>query len=337
MRRINPVFLSGVKTRMRGVRAPVLMSVYFAILLGIYALVYMTLGGDNYYDVARPRPDGMELLTVLYSLLVCVIYGIVVLLVPALNAGNISSEREKQTLDLLLSSRLSGISIVMGKVLSNLVFVVFLLTLALPLFAVTYLFGSIMILDVLKAFFYMIVTAYACASVSTFYSALMKKTIVATILTYVTQWLFIMLTTSVGAYMMFRYYENVSVYGSLSQTYIPFVLRINPGPSIIELLAVAESNSNAGTDFLGGFFDEIGGGGFLLWSGSFLVFVSVIFNIFSAVLIKPVQKFQLSASNPKPAPNETASGDPAENSPESVRQEESAPEAPAASKENPPS
>ncbi len=307
MRRINPVFLNGVKTRMRGVRAPVLMSVYFAILLGIYTLVYLTMGADNSYSyvTTRPMPDSTELLTVLYSLLVCVIYGIVVVLVPALNAGNISAEREKQTLDLLLSSRLSGISIIMGKVLANLVFVVFLLTLTLPLFAVTYLFGSIMLWDILKAFLYIIVTAYGCASVSTFFSALMKKTTVATILTYVAQWLFITLTTGIGAYMMFAYNDTVATYGPLSQTsrvYIPALLRINPGLSIIELLAVAESNGGSGTDVMGGLFGELGGGGFLIYSSCFLIVISAIFNIFSAVLIKPVQKFQLRAAKPKPAP-----------------------------------
>lgn len=290
MKKINPVLVHGIKSRMRGVRAPVLMSVYFVLLLGVFTVSYLVAESSYSYGSVRPRPEGLQMLTALYSVLAVVIFVMVVLMVPALNAGNIASEREKQTLDLLLSSRINAIGIVMGKVLSNLAFMVFLLVLALPLFAVIYLLGSIMFVDIIKMFLFMVVSAYACASVATFFSALVKKTSIATILSYVSLLLFAVLTIAVGAYV-YSVHMAMTDY-SYDDMFVPFGWKINPIFAVIELLTQAESNSNAGTDTMAYVMDNFDTS-FVAWSSAFMIFVSVLLNICSAIFIKPVQKFQL--------------------------------------------
>lgn len=290
MKRINPVFLHGVKSRMRGVRAPVLMSIYFVILMAIFIISYASMVGSSYYTVSRPRPEGTEMLTVLFSLLVVMIFVMVVLMAPALNAGNIAAEREKQTLDLLLSSKLLAIQIVTGKVFSNLAFMVFLLILTLPMFAVIYLFGSIMVADILKTVLFMVVSAYGCASVATFFSSLVKKTSIATILSYVALLLFVVLTAVIGAYLYSRHIMLANY--SYDDGYVPIGWRINPIFAIIELLVGAESNFSGGNNLM----MELPEGirfSFVFDSTCFMLIFSILLNIASAILIKPVKKLQL--------------------------------------------
>lgn len=295
LHKMNPVFVNGIRRRMRGIRTPVLMAVFFVILLLLFATVYTALtSASNYsysyysyqpYYSGRPRAEGMELLLPMYSFLVMGILMLILLLVPALNAGNIASEREKQTLDLLLSSRLSAIKIVLGKIFSNLAFVVLLIMLTLPFFAILFLFGSIMPIDIILIFLFMIVTAYACSSVATFFSSLMKKSAIAVILTYVTLILFGIITLIIGVFLMSM--PNSPYSGDT----LPMIMRINPFVALFEIIMHASNYGSASSGML--LFQEDSPAISLAISACFMLVVSPLINMASAVLIKPVQKFQI--------------------------------------------
>ncbi len=65
------------------------------------------------------------------------------LIAPALTAGAISIEREQQTLDLLLLTRLSDVNILFGKLFSALSFIAMILICALPVVAISFLLGGV--------------------------------------------------------------------------------------------------------------------------------------------------------------------------------------------------
>ncbi len=54
--------------------------------------------------------------------------------VPGLTSGSISAEREKQTLNVLLVTRLKPLGIVLGKMVSSCSFMVIILLATLPLY-----------------------------------------------------------------------------------------------------------------------------------------------------------------------------------------------------------
>src|SRR5438132_3391305 len=57
---------------------------------------------------------------------------------PALTAGAISSERERQTIDLLFVTKLPSFSILWGKLLASMSFVLLLLLLSVPIFSLCF-------------------------------------------------------------------------------------------------------------------------------------------------------------------------------------------------------
>lgn len=103
---------------------------------------------------------------------------------PALTVGSVSGERERRTLDLLLVTRASALGLVGGKLLGALFYVLFLLVASLPAFAVVYLFGGVPPLYLLMVVAVAVVTALAHASLGLLLSALVRRTIVATVLAY---------------------------------------------------------------------------------------------------------------------------------------------------------
>lgn len=313
MPRVNPVYVRGIKSRMRGLRAPILISIFLIIVAGIFALVYLSTSGtgDVYYygygGTTRPAPIGVDMVGNFYIMLTVILFAVIALMVPAMNAGVIASEREKQTLDLLLCTPMSARKIITGKLLSNLTFVAFLLVLVMPVFAILYLFGALSIWTILKLLLFMMISAYACASVAVFFSGLFKRTSIATILSYVALLLFVILTLIIGAAMYTRFMA-LSNYSSI-ESYVPFLWKINPVYALIEMasqdlssISSSGSYSSIGSSMIsmltggyyGGYYgtEEVAANS-VYYSSALMIGVSVLLNICSAIFIKPIKKLQI--------------------------------------------
>ncbi len=72
-----------------------------------------------------------------------------IFIMPALTAGSISGERERQTLDILLTTTMKPSEIIWGKLLSSFSTMFLMVVSSFPLLAVSFVYGGIMIHDVL--------------------------------------------------------------------------------------------------------------------------------------------------------------------------------------------
>ncbi|MGI5835577.1 MAG: ABC transporter permease [Chloroflexota bacterium] len=106
------------------------------------------------------------------------------IITPTLTVGAISGERERRTLDLLLVTRASALGLVSGKLLGSLFYILFLLVASLPVFALVYLFGGIPLFNLGMVLAVAIVTAVTYAAIGLLLSAVLKRTIVASVITY---------------------------------------------------------------------------------------------------------------------------------------------------------
>ena len=178
----NPVILKELRSRMRGNRAFLVLSAYLAMLsagIGLIFLVLLTsqntIGDPEIYQILGKAifgvVVGMELITISF-------------IAPALTAGAIASERERQTYDLLRTSLLSARALVFGKLLSALSFILLLLFAAFPLQSLAFLFGGVALEEVLIASLLLVVSAVTFSSFGLFFSSLTKRTLVATVLAY---------------------------------------------------------------------------------------------------------------------------------------------------------
>ena len=107
------------------------------------------------------------------------------ILAPASTAGAISLEREKQTLDLLATTPISSLAIVLGKLLSALSWILLLLLASIPVVALVFTFGGVSPDDVVRAYVVLLATAFAFGAIGLFVSALVTRTQAATVINLV--------------------------------------------------------------------------------------------------------------------------------------------------------
>lgn len=103
---------------------------------------------------------------------------------PALTTGAVSGERERRTLDLLLVTGASPLGLAGGKLVGSLVYMLFLLVASLPAFALVYLFGGVPAIYVALVLLVAVFTALAHASLGLLLSALLRRTLLATVASY---------------------------------------------------------------------------------------------------------------------------------------------------------
>ena len=109
---------------------------------------------------------------------------LVCFIVPGLTAGAISGERERQTMVALQLTLLRPRSIVSGKLLASLAFVVLLIIASLPLVTVPFLVGGVSLGEVVKGMWMVLATALTLACLTLACSAVLRRTQAATVVAY---------------------------------------------------------------------------------------------------------------------------------------------------------
>jgi ABC-type transport system involved in multi-copper enzyme maturation permease subunit len=184
---LNPVLARELKQRMRGRHVWIVVTLYLVILAVILRWVYDAAsrdgqfsqfnGGTNLLSSAAAGRAIFQWLLFFMLLLVCFI-------VPGLTAGAISGERERQTLIALQLTLLRPRSIVVGKLLASLAFVVLLIAASLPLLTVPFLVGGVSLSEVVKGLVMVLTTAVTLACLTLACSALLRRTQAATVVAY---------------------------------------------------------------------------------------------------------------------------------------------------------
>ncbi len=130
---------------------------------------------------------------------------LILVLAPAFTSGAISLEREKQTLELLVTTPLSSLAVILGKLLSALVYVFLLIVASIPFASLVFAFGGVGPEDLVRAYLFLFALAFGMGSVGLFVSALVRRTQVATVLTYVT-----VLALTLGTAAVYVFWTSVS-------------------------------------------------------------------------------------------------------------------------------
>ncbi|HZJ57009.1 MAG TPA: ABC transporter permease [Clostridia bacterium] len=233
----NPVMVSELKIKMRGWRTAAAVTVYLGIML-LISYLFFNLTFDNTYGYGNTFDVNNSIGLQIYTTLAILQFALIVLITPAQTAGSISGEREKQTLDLLLCTKMSPTGIVMGKLISSMSFIFLLIISSIPIFSLALLFGGVTPGDIVVLFAFYMITAFAIGSIGMFCSVLFKKTVTSTVISYLTIFVLGILTAIIGATMLQSYYYNSSsVSGMTLDSYTPFVFYLNPVTGLADILA----------------------------------------------------------------------------------------------------
>lgn len=170
---IGPVFTREAVVAPRRVRHYVMRTVYAVALLLLICTAWMILLGTQYIqNVGDMSRFGASLFQILAPLQLALI-----LFLSAIQAAsNISIEKDRQTLILLLMSRLTNSELVLGKLFSSLLNIGVMLIAALPIFMLVVLFGGTSFAQVGWTFAVTVVTALAAGSLGAMIALWREKT-----------------------------------------------------------------------------------------------------------------------------------------------------------------
>jgi ABC-type transport system involved in multi-copper enzyme maturation permease subunit len=187
VRTIGGIAAIGVKElrgRMRGRRAFIILTIYL-LLLGGFALMVERIMEASFLSpfAGASATAGPAIGQGVFAALLMLMTLQVVFLAPSSTAGAISLEREKQTLELLVTTPITSLAIVIGKLLSALVYVFLLIAASIPLMAVVFVFGGVAPEDVVRGYIVLIVTALGLGSFGLLCSSLVKRTTASTAIT----------------------------------------------------------------------------------------------------------------------------------------------------------
>ena len=163
---INPILASSARRRMRSWKTPLILLLFGAALLGIaFVTALMPLMGES-MTISSAR-NGLDS----YIVLVCAEFALIVLVAPAMTAGSIAGERERQTLEMLLVTNTGSFRIALGKLLESLGYLAFLIVAMLPFNCSILAYGSVGLPYLFQSALFLLLTAYAASSVGLFCSA----------------------------------------------------------------------------------------------------------------------------------------------------------------------
>jgi ABC-type transport system involved in multi-copper enzyme maturation permease subunit len=129
----------------------------------------------------------------LYYLLSMVQLFLILFITPAFTATAVNSEKERQTFDLLLCSRLSSFSLISGKLVAGLVNSLLLIAASVPLFSLVFFFGGVSPEQLLLGLLIYIVTTFMVGTFGMLCSAFIKRPAASTAVTYLGEVLWIVL------------------------------------------------------------------------------------------------------------------------------------------------
>jgi ABC-type transport system involved in multi-copper enzyme maturation permease subunit len=228
--KINPVFRKELKLTTRSWKIAITILLYTGVLAAIGILVF-----DQLMQSFALRMSYQDF-TTLYVLLSALQFGLILFVVPALTAGAISGERERQTLEIILSTPLKPFSILIGKLLSSLSTVVLLVVASLPILSLIFVFGGVSMIQLLGLIGYYIVTAIFVGSIGVFLSTIFKKTTVSNVMAYGTV-VFLTLGTFI---FIVLYYTLVSRYNysgtPVEPPLVRYILYLNPLTGFISIM-----------------------------------------------------------------------------------------------------
>lgn len=177
---MNPVYKNELKMSARSMQIPVLAVIFNSILSVVTLSVLYSIRQGYIRNGSEPYSSMMLLYVVVLTIEVVLLC----LFVPSAAGGSIAGERERQTLDILLSSRMSVGEIVMGKLLSCISTAVLLVLTSVPILAVTSMYGGMQLSVLYQSAAYVGFFILFIGSIGFFCSCRFKKTTYASISAY---------------------------------------------------------------------------------------------------------------------------------------------------------
>lgn len=249
----NPIIIREMRSRMRGRRAFVVMTIYLMLLScmagSVYTFIYSENVSRNAYGLTAPNIEyGPVIGKSIFTGTVLLLLTIISFIAPAFTAGAIAGEKERKTYEVLLITPMRAFQIVWGKLGAVFTFLVLLIFASLPIQSLAFLFGGVAPTEVFISILGLVITALTFGALGLFVSSLARTTMVSIVIAYgigipfIYGLPFILLYMGSAVLPAFNFMDDPSPLAILLLIYgLGFAASINPFGSAI-LTGVAAAN-----------------------------------------------------------------------------------------------
>ena len=172
----NPILLNELTRSFRHCKITIIQTIYLFILT---AVIYMIWVENSSYRL-DPAYVGKDI----FNAILFIQYLFVTILCPAFTCADISSEIEKQSFDLLITSLLSSREIILGKLGSTVTHIILFLLSSIPLTCLVFYFGGISPSDIVLGYLFILFIGGFYSMLGIFMSARVRRTSISIALTY---------------------------------------------------------------------------------------------------------------------------------------------------------
>lgn len=223
--RLNPIYKQETRVSSRSFRLPLIILLCNTVL-AVVALLNMY---SMITQVQRTAEIQYSSFVGLYIFVALVEFVLLLFLVPALTAGAISGERERQTLNMLMTTHLTPWDIVLGKLGASLSNILLMIVSSFPILALGFIYGGVMWKDIVLLVVCYCVTAILLGCIGICCSSVFSKSTVATVVSYCVMAVLVLGTVAVN-HLAAAFQRVVSVSSADSGACL-YLLLFNPAAS----------------------------------------------------------------------------------------------------------
>ena len=301
---LNPIVKKDVKVQSRSMRICWGVFAYELILALVFFLAMLIIKENNYYSTSNIYSE----LVWLYPTLAATQLIIIGMVVPVRTASAISGEKERQTFDIMMTTGMTPISVIAGKVMTAIVQSMFYVAASMPIMALCFVIGGMSWSYLFWFLAIAFLMSFFAASIGILCSSLCKRSITAVIMSYGFYLVFFL-----GTFLPYLLYELVyfsTNYNGSSSTYdygenMLLFLLFNPIMYVLEFfgrIMTGESLVNMITSsYTRGPINLVAvGNRWMIISTILFVAISLLFLYFAAKRINPIKRHAKKVSNKKP-------------------------------------
>lgn len=243
--RQNPIIRKELRVSARTSKYVLALTGY-ALMMVMVAMGLLSLARNSYYAGFSSVPyvtRDYQSFTTCFFVFAYIQLAMICLIMPILTASSISGEREKQTLDIMLTTPISPFSIMLGKLLSAMFKFLMFLIASLPGMAVCFVYGGIQWTYMLLFLFGSIIMAFFVGAIGVYCSARFQNTTVSTVMVLIFECAFMFGPFGILGACILSQIENTLTNGTtIHLFYLPLVMLFSPAFTFVAALVKASTS-----------------------------------------------------------------------------------------------
>lgn len=289
---INPIYKKERMVSDRSIRMTLIITIFNFIIATVTLI-----GIVSTIEVAKITAQiQYDTFLSIFRFVTAIEFVLIIFLMPALTCGSISGEREKNTLELMLTTKMTPADIVLGKLMAALSTVVLLIVSGMPIISLVFMYGGATIKDIVLLFLSYFVAAYYIGSIGIFASSICKKSSVSAAVTYIVVLMVVLGTLAInmfyGELFIYEVADYIELLGSRSifPNMLLYILIVNPVStfylSIISITSNYDVLNNI-INFSGATYSALLLDNWFLLGNILQLSIAAVLNILSIRMISP--------------------------------------------------